>query len=112
MSQSQIIELLKTVIDPELHVNIVDLGLIYKVTPDCECDRRDPGHLHILMTLTTPACPLAGTINQMITESVRPLLGDETDTKLFVDLTFDPPWTKDMMSEELQAEFGLDEWYG
>ena len=110
MTKSQIFECLDQVIDPELHVSIVALGLIYKVTPECDCDVREPRHVHILMTLTTPACPLAGTFDFMVKDSLRPLLGDETDTKVFTELTFDPPWVQDIMSEELKAEFGVDEW--
>lgn len=112
MNSTQVLEELKTVIDPELHVNIVDLGLIYKVTLDCNCDKVSKSHLHILMTLTTPACPLAPVINQMIYEALRPLFHqDEMEENIFIDLTFDPPWSQEMMSSELQAEFGLDDWY-
>ena len=111
MTQNTVFKALKTVIDPELHVNIVDLGLIYKVEPECDCQQRDGDHIHILMTLTTPACPLAGTINQMINDAMIPLVGEDPQYHVVNEVTFDPPWTKDMMSEELKAEFGYDEWY-
>ena len=111
MTETQAYDCLRQVIDPELHVNIVDLGLIYKVTPSCPCDRREAGHVHVLLTLTTPTCPMAGSFDFMIKDSFRPVLGDATDSMVFTELTFDPPWTKDMMSDELKAEFGMDDWY-
>lgn len=111
MTESEAYQCLRQVIDPELHVNIVDLGLIYKVDTDCCCDLRSPHHVHILMTLTSPACPLAGSFDFLIKDAFRPVFGDEADTRVFNELTFDPPWTKEMMSEELRAEFGLDDWY-
>lgn len=111
MTKSQIYECLRQVIDPELHVNIVDLGLIYQVTPSCNCQVREPGHIHILMTLTTPACPLAGSFDFLIKDAFRPVLGDEAETLVFNELTFDPPWTHALMTEELKAELGLDDWY-
>lgn len=111
MTESQAYQCLRQVIDPELHVNIVDLGLIYKVTANCSCGVREDGHTHILMTLTSPACPLAGSFDFLIKDSFRPILGEEADSMIFNELTFDPPWTKDMMTQELQAEFGMDNWY-
>lgn len=106
MTQTQIYDCLKTVIDPELHVNIVDLGLIY----DVAISETSP-KVTITMTLTTPACPLAGTIDLMIRQalSVIPEIDQEEDVVIHV--TFDPPWTQEMMSPELQADFGLDDWY-
>lgn len=106
MTEAQVYDCLKTVIDPELHVNIVDLGLIYRV----EIAKTSP-KITITMTLTTPACPLAGTINLMVKESVSVLPDIDPDEDVVINLTFDPPWTQDMMSPELQAEFGVDEWY-
>lgn len=96
-------QLLKTVIDPELGVNIVDLGLIYKVT------QHESGQISVLMTLTSPGCPLASTIVEMIKNALSPLVSDP-EADVSVEITFDPPWTTAAMSEELQAQFGVDEW--
>lgn len=106
MTTDKVYECLKTVIDPELHVNIVDLGLIYKV----ELFPVSP-KIKITMTLTSPACPLASTIHLMIREAVGVLPNIDPDEDVQIDLTFDPPWTQEMMSPELQAEFGVDDWY-
>jgi metal-sulfur cluster biosynthetic enzyme len=87
---------LKTVIDPELHVDIVSLGLIYTV-------RIEQNIVTVTMTLTTPGCPLAPIIDRMIQEALQPL-GFE---KVAVELVWDPPWTKDKMSEEAQLRLGM-----
>ncbi len=91
-------EALKEVYDPELHYNIVDLGLVYEV------DVKD-GDIKVLMTLTTPACP----IGPMITEQIQEMLGIMPDVKdVDVEFTFDPPWGPDMMSDEAKSDLGLD----
>jgi len=89
---------LRSVIDPELGVSIVDLGLIYDV-------RYEGGEAEVEMTLTSPGCPLASVIDTKIREV---LSGIEEIKHLTVEIVWDPPWTKDLMSEELRAEFGLD----
>ena len=93
-----IIDQIKTVYDPEIPVNIYELGLIYEVTvPEAQ-------KAHILMTLTAPACPAAEMIPEEIKEKVSTIDGiDEVE----VELTFDPPWTKEMMSEEALLELGM-----
>jgi metal-sulfur cluster biosynthetic enzyme len=89
---------LREVYDPELHYNIVDLGLVYDI------DVQD-GDVHVLMTLTTPACP----IGPMIIEQVQELLGIMPGIKdVDVEFTFDPPWTPEMMSDEARADLGID----
>ena len=89
---------LREVYDPELHYNIVDLGLVYDI------DVAD-GDVHVLMTLTTPACPIA----PMITEQVTELLGIMPGIKdVDVEFTFEPPWTPEMMSDEARADLGID----
>ena len=91
-------EALKEVYDPELHYNIVDLGLVYEV------DVKD-GEIKVLMTLTTPACP----IGPMITEQIQEMLGIMPGVKdVDVQFTFDPPWGPDMMSDEAKSDLGLD----
>jgi metal-sulfur cluster biosynthetic enzyme len=91
---------LSTVIDPELMVDIVSLGLIYKV------ELPTTTTVKITMTLTTPGCPLAPVIDDMVRQSMFGLVEDvEQDVEII--LTFDPPWLPDMMSEEVRLELGL-----
>jgi len=91
---------LATVIDPELQIDIVSLGLIYDVKIQAD------GKVNVRMTLTTPGCPLAPVIDQMVRESLFGLVED-TDQDVIIDLTFDPPWLPDMMTEEARLELGL-----
>ncbi|MBL7999119.1 MAG: SUF system Fe-S cluster assembly protein [Candidatus Kapabacteria bacterium] len=93
-----IIEKLKTVFDPEIPVNIYDLGLIYDITI------REDATVHVLMTLTAPGCPVAGTLPGEIAAKVREVDG-VVDAS--VELTFDPPWDKTMMPEFVKLELGL-----
>jgi len=95
--EEKIWEALKGVIDPELGVSIVDLGLVYDV-------RFEGGEAEVEMTLTSPGCPLAPVIDK----EVRRALADLPDIKtLTIDLVWDPPWTQEMMSDELKAEYGF-----
>lgn len=92
------IEMLKTVFDPEIPVNVYDLGLIYKI--DYQPEDKS---LHVDMTLTAPHCPMA----DFIMEDVRQkLLSVEGPEKLDLRLVFEPEWTQDMMSEEAKLELG------
>jgi FeS assembly SUF system protein len=91
-------ETLRTVYDPEIPVNIFDLGLVYEVKIG------DKGEVKITMTLTAPACPAAGEIIHDVQQKVEALEGV---LDCHVQLTFDPPWTKDMMSEEAKLELGF-----
>ncbi len=93
-----IIEVLKTVYDPEIPVNIYELGLIYEVKVD------DDHNAHILMTLTTPNCPVAESLPQEVKERVEGIDGIKA---VEVELTFEPPWDKDMMSEAALLELGF-----
>lgn len=108
ITQEQAYECLAKVIDPELHVDIVSLGLIYDVT--VRVIQRESGpstFIHILMTLTTPGCPLAGVFGQMVKDQFEGIKGLDPAKDIEVELTFDPPWLPDMMSEEARAELGL-----
>jgi FeS assembly SUF system protein len=97
--QEQIIERIKTVYDPEIPVDVYELGLIYDI------EVRNSGKaVHILMTLTSPNCPAAEEIPSEIEQKVKEIHGVEQVT---VQITFDPPWDKDMMSEEAQLELGF-----
>lgn len=95
-TEEDVCEQLKQVIDPELNVNIVDLGLIYEV--EVEGNR-----VEILMTLTTPGCPLHGVFDELVTREVEKLDGVE---EVDVELTFEPRWSPDKMSDEAKDELG------
>lgn len=96
--QQEIIEVLKTCYDPEIPVDIYELGLIYEV-------KVDPGNnAHILMTLTSPMCPVAESLPKEVEEKVNQL---QDINKVEVELTFDPPWDQSMMSEAAQLELGF-----
>ncbi|MGB0256132.1 MAG: iron-sulfur cluster assembly protein [Flavobacteriaceae bacterium] len=94
----KIVRVLKTVFDPEIPVDIYELGLIYDVFIN-EADE-----VKVLMTLTTPNCPVAETLPQEVEEKVKSL--DEVKDAE-VEITFDPPWSQDLMSEEAKLELGL-----
>ena len=93
-----IIETLQTVFDPELPANIYDLGLVYGI------DISDTGYVNITMTLTAPGCPVAGEIIGEVDSKVRQVEG-VTDANVM--LTFDPPWSRDRMTEEAKLELGF-----
>ena len=96
--EEQIVRMLRTVFDPEIPVNIYDLGLIYKI------DLSDDGRLTVDMTLTAPNCPAV----DFIVEDVRMKLESIEGIKdVQVNVVFDPPWDKDMMSEEAKLELGF-----
>ena len=94
----KIVKVLKTIFDPEIPVDIYELGLIYDVFVNEEADVK------ILMTLTTPNCPVAETLPREVEEKVKSL--DEVKDAE-VEITFDPPWTQDLMSEEAKLELGM-----
>ena len=96
--EKQILDAIKTVYDPEIPVNIYDLGLIYDVDVD-EYDNVD-----ITMTLTAPNCPVADSILLEVKEKVSNIEGTG---KVNVELTFDPPWDKTKMSEQAMLELGF-----
>lgn len=96
--ESQIWNILKFVIDPEVEVNIVDMGLIYKVEYDGEKT------VHIDMTLSTPACPIADAIVLNVEQAIK---NKFPDFDVDVNLVFDPPWSPDMVSEEGKVLLGL-----
>lgn len=98
VTKEQVFEALKNVIDFEIGLDVVSLGLVYDVNID------DESNVTITMTMTTPACPLAGLILQDAEDKVRQIEGVK-DVK--INLTFDPPWTPDRMSEEVKKRFGI-----
>jgi FeS assembly SUF system protein len=96
--EERIIEMLKTVFDPEIPVNVYDLGLIYKI------DVQENGMVLIDMTLTAPNCPAADFIMEDVRQKVESVEGVNTAN---VNLVFEPEWDKDMMSEEAKLELGF-----
>jgi metal-sulfur cluster biosynthetic enzyme len=108
VSETAVYDRLKTVLDPELSIDLVSLGLIYNVSVSTlQTEFGERQHIHILMTLTTPGCPLAGVFDKLVKDSLFGLEGIEPDEDVTVELTFDPPWVQDMMSEEARAELGF-----
>lgn len=96
--EERVIDVLKTCFDPEIPVNIYDLGLIYEV-------RVNEGNdVHVRMTLTSPACPVAETLPPDVENKIKEL-PDVNSAR--VEITFDPPWDKEMMSEEARLELGM-----
>ncbi len=96
--EAEIDQLLYTVMDPEVELNIVDMGLIYSIVYD-----GDKG-VEVKMTLSTPACPLGDVIMQNVKETVNNTF---TDFMIDVQLVFDPPWSADMISEEGKMKLGM-----
>ena len=94
----KIVKVLKTIYDPEIPVDIYELGLIYDVMVSTDYDVK------ILMTLTTPNCPVAESLPREVEEKVKSL--DELED-CEVEITFDPPWSQDLMSEGAKLELGL-----
>ena len=94
----KIVKVLKTIYDPEIPVDIYELGLIYDVLVNEDYEVK------ILMTLTTPNCPVAETLPLEVEEKVKSL-NDIKDAE--VEITFDPPWSLDLMSEEAKLELGM-----
>ena len=97
--ESRIVKMLKTVFDPEIPVNVYDLGLIYRIE-----DVTGNGDVEIDMTLTAPNCPAADFIAEDVREKVQSVEGVNT---LQVHIVYEPEWDRDMMSEEAKLELGL-----
>jgi len=96
--EEEVLRMLKTVFDPEIPVNIYDLGLIYKI------DLPGDGVCNIDMTLTAPSCPAADFLVEDIRQKVGSVEGIST---VNVNIVFEPEWSKDMMSEEAKLELGF-----
>ncbi len=94
----EIVRKLKTIYDPEIPVDIYELGLIYDVMVNEDYEVK------ILMTLTSPNCPVAETLPREVEEKVKAI---ENVKGAEVEITFDPPWSKDLMSEEAKLELGM-----
>ena len=94
----EVVEVICEIYDPEIPVNIYALGLIYDIEVSQECDVK------IMMTLTSPNCPVAESLPIEIEDKVKVILAVN---KVEVEITFEPTWTKDMMSEEAKLELGM-----
>ena len=94
----KIVRVIKTIFDPEIPVDIYELGLIYDVFVNEDYEVK------ILMTLTTPNCPVAETLPLEVEEKIKSI---EAVKDAEVEITFDPPWTQDLMSEEAKLELGM-----
>ena len=97
-AKERVVEALRTVFDPEIPVNIYDMGMIYEVTVN------DEGHAYVKMTLTSPACPVAGTLPGEVEMRVNRVEGIESAE---VELVWDPPWTMENLSEAAKLQLGL-----
>ncbi|NLT49389.1 MAG: SUF system Fe-S cluster assembly protein [Ignavibacteria bacterium] len=96
--ENKIIEALKLVYDPEIPVNIYEMGMIYEIKV------KEGGNIYIKMTLTSPACPVAESLPVDVKARVESIEGVN---QVYVDVVWDPPWTQDMMSEEAKLELGF-----
>ena len=94
----KVIDVLKTCFDPEIPTNIYDLGLVYEINID------DEANVHTKMTLTSPSCPVAGTLPPEVEEKIRNIQGVSSSK---VEVIWEPPWSKDMMSETAKFETGM-----
>jgi FeS assembly SUF system protein len=96
--ENKIVDMLKTIHDPEIPVDIYELGLIYEVKINAL------NEVEIDMTLTSPNCPVAETLPREVEEKIQKI---DTVKSCEVEITFDPPWSKDLMSEEAKLELGM-----
>lgn len=96
--EEKIVDMLKTVFDPEIPVDIYNLGLVYRI------DLTDDGDLTVDMTMTAPSCPMADFIMEDTRQKLDSIEGIKSVT---INLVFEPEWTKDMMSEEAKLELGF-----
>ncbi len=94
----KVVKVIKTIYDPEIPVDIYELGLIYDVFVNENYDVK------VLMTLTTPNCPVAESLPQEVEEKIKSI---DKVNDAEVEITFDPPWTQDLMSEEAKLELGM-----
>ena len=99
LNKEDVIKALKTVYDPEIPVNIYDLGLIYEI------ELIDEYIVKVNMTLTTPNCPVAGEMPSMVANSIKNLNGFKS---VEINLVWEPPWTKDMMTEDAKLALDID----
>ncbi len=104
ITEDQVVMVLKTIYDPELPVNIYELGLIYFVTVKESLNNEEEFFVNVVMTVTSPNCPAIESLPEDIVQGVEKL---ESVIKCDVEVTFDPPWDRSFMSEEAQLELGF-----
>ncbi len=97
ISETEVWNALREVVDPEVGINVVDLGLVYAVT-------AERGRVHVTLTMTTPACPLAGYISEVAADAIR--RHDATLADVEVAIVWDPPWTPALMSDDAKRRLG------
>ena len=102
--EAKVVEAIKTCYDPEIPVNIYELGLIYavQVTPK---EEEEGAAAHVTMTLTSPACPVAGTLPIEVQHKLKGQVDELSEAR--VDITWDPPWSIDRMSEAAKLQLGM-----
>ena len=98
VTEETVVEVLRTVYDPEIPVSIYDLGLIYRI-------QIEDSVVHVRMTLTTPACPVAGSLPGQVETRIKAIAGVNDAT---VELVWDPPWTPEKMSEAAKLQLNMD----
>lgn len=109
--KATIFERLSQVMDPELDIDLVSLGLIYEVAVTVLDENQQSSKKYqvvITMTLTTPGCPLASVFDGLLRSALVGIPDLDPDKDVEIVLTFDPPWVADMMTEEARAELGFD----
>ena len=104
ITEDQVVMVLKTIYDPELPVNIYELGLIYFVTVKESLNNEEEFFVNVVMTVTSPNCPAIESLPEDIVQGVEKL---ENVIKCDVEVTFDPPWDRSFMSEEAKLELGF-----
>lgn len=98
VTEEAVMNSLSQVIDPEINIDIVSLGLIYNV------DVKENDEVHVIMTLTTPGCPMAGMLAQNAEQAVMSMDGVKD---VLIEVSFEPPWAPSMMSEEAKKKLGI-----
>ncbi|MFI5164785.1 MAG: metal-sulfur cluster assembly factor [Bacteroidia bacterium] len=99
VTKESVLKQLKTIIDPELNINIVDLGLIYDIAID-----QTLGKVEIKMTLTSPGCPLSAVFEEWIPGALKKIKGVKT---VHIELVWEPPWDPDKISDDAKEEMGI-----
>ena len=99
ITKDQVTEKLKTIIDPELNINIVDLGLIYGISID-----QEKGEVEVTMTLTSPGCPLSFVFEEWIPDAVKKVEGVKN---VRINLVWEPPWDPDKMTDDIKESLGI-----
>lgn len=99
VTAATVADALRIVIDPELGINLVDLGLVYQIDVEGE-------HAGIVLTMTSPACPLSEYIKELVNEAVRATVPEMQEVE--ISIVLDPPWSAEMMSAEARRELNLD----